>query len=298
MKITDCLFNSGGCIAALGTFDGVHHGHVAVINAAKEYNLPVVVVTSKQNPKQVLSGKGGRILSASLCDSVFEQLGVSAVIRLDFAQIRDMQPNEYLDMLRDRLGAVGFVCGFNFKFGYKATGNVDVLSRYCNQNGLFFKACDSVDIDGAPVSSTRIRQAIAQGDMLTAKGLLGDFYRIDFEVSHGDARGRKLGFRTINQLYGEDFSLPRFGVYATVAVIDGKRYAAVTNVGTKPTFGINQVSAETHICGYNGDLYGLSPTVEFAQFIRDEIRFDSADKLIAQIEHDRITSQDIVKDLL
>ncbi len=294
MKVNDSLFKLDGCIAALGTFDGVHHGHRAVIKTALMHQAPVVVVTSKQNPRHILKGSCGRIISHRLCDEIFKKMGVSAVIRLDFNSICNMEPSQYLDMLCDKLGAVGFVCGFNFRFGKDAKGDTEFLNRYCSDKGLLLDVCDSVNIDNKPVSSTRIREALALGDIDTANNLLGDPYRIDFEVSHGDARGRSMGYPTINQRFSSDYTLPRFGVYASVVTLGDMKYAAVTNIGKKPTFGADYVAAETNICDFDGDIYGTTPIVEPIKFIRDEMKFDSVEALTEQIKLDRQKSIELI----
>ena len=295
MIVTDKLYNGGECIAALGTFDGVHIGHCAVIKKAMEFGLPVIVVTSKQNPRQVLSGNNGRILSDALCDDAFEKLGVQGVVRLDFEDIRNMTARDYLDMLCEKAGAVGFASGFNFRFGKGASGNADTLMEYAAEKGFKCSICDSVDIDGGTVSSTRIRDALSRGDISTANKLLGRSYAINFEVAHGDARGREMGFPTINQPFSDNYALPRFGVYASVVNLEGKRYPAVTNVGVKPTFNNDKVIAETHICGYKGDIYGERPVVELMAFIRPEAKFESVEALTDQIEKDKRTAIEIIE---
>ncbi len=290
MIVTDKLYNGGNCIAALGTFDGVHIGHSEVIKKAFQFGLPVVVVTCKQNPRG-----SGRILSNTLCDQKFEQLGVSGIVRLDFEDIRNMSAEEYLDMLCNELGAIGFASGFNFRFGKGAQGNADTLKEYSIKHNLKCAVCDSVNLDGLPVSSTRIRKAIAEGDVDTARKLLGSFYAIDFEVKHGAARGREMGFPTINQPYSEIYTLPKFAVYASYTEIDGKRYPAVTNIGVKPTFNGDTVIAETHIYGYDGDIYGRKPVTHLVRFIRNEVKFDSTEDLIAQISKDKAQAIDIIE---
>ena len=295
MIVTDKLYNSGGCIAALGTFDGVHIGHSAVIKKAMEFGLPVVVVTSKQNPRQIITGNSGRILSDSQCDSQFERLGISGVVRLDFEDIRNMSAEEYLNMLCDKLGAVGFASGFNFHFGKGASGNADTLKEYAAKHKLKCSICDSVDVEGTAVSSTRIRDALSQGEMETVSKLLGRFYTIDFEVAHGDARGRQMGFPTINQPYTDNFALPKFAVYASFVEIGGKVFPAVTNVGVKPTFNGDKAVAETHICGYEGDIYGKKPLVHLVRFIRPEVKFATTEDLIKQIAQDKLAATEIIE---
>lgn len=282
----------GGYVIALGTFDGVHIGHKGVVKAALSSGFPVAVVTSDINPKTVFGGKAGRISSESLTDGQFEKLGVSAVIRLSFESIRNLSPEQYLDMLCASLNAKGFACGYDFRFGKGAVGSHETLSAYADRHGLFFAVCDKVSIDGEAVSSSRIRAAIESGDIAAANKLLGRNYAIDFPVIHGDARGRRLGFATANQAFTEDFVLPRYGVYASRVTVDGAVYKAVTNVGTRPTFCDGAAVAETHIIGENLNLYGKKIKVEFLAFLRDEIKFSSADELIAQIEKDKSASLD------
>ncbi len=292
--ITSRSLNIGGeYVAALGTFDGVHIGHKGVIEAAKQAGLPVAVITSDVNPKAVFGGKAGRILSETLCDSECERLGIAAVIRLDFASIRNLSPEQYLDMLC-KSGARGFACGYDFRFGKGAVGTHNTLCDYAHVRGLFCAVCDRVDLLGAPVSSSRIRTAIEAGDMELVRSLLGRYYAIDFSVVHGDKRGRLLGFATANQVYPDGFTLPRRGVYATVATVDGVSRRAVTNIGTRPTFCKGAVVAETHIIGESLDLYGKKIKVELVEFIRDEIKFSSASELIAQIEKDKMNSLNII----
>ncbi len=296
MTVTEKLYNTGGCIAALGTFDGVHLGHCAVIKNAAKLGLPVVVVTSRQNPRQIISGGSGRILSDHQCDKTFEELGVSGVVRLDFADIRNMSAEEYLDMLCNELGAVGFAAGYNFRFGKNASGNAKTLEAYAKKHGLACTICNSIDAEGSSVSSTRIRNALKEGNMALVQRLLNRPYCIDFEVVHGDKRGRQMGFPTINQPYPDNFALPRFGVYASVVKIGEKSYPAVTNIGVKPTFGNHNVTAaETHICGYEGDVYGHSPVVCLLEFIRPEFKFESMSHLTEQIMQDKATAIRIIE---
>lgn len=293
MIVSHTLDISGGeYVAALGTFDGVHIGHRGVIDAALRSGLPVAVVTSDVNPRAALGGCCGRILSPTLCDEELERLGVSAVVRLDFNSIRSLAPEQYLDMLRDGLRAHGFVCGFNFRFGKNAVGTPATLSQYATAHDCFFSECAEVDIDGGAVSSSRIRDAIACGDMQAACRLLGRCYAIDFDVIHGDARGRTLGFPTANQVYGDEYIVPRHGVYASDVTVNGVVYRSVTNIGTRPTFCDGAVVAETHVIGADVNLYGKKIKVELLARLRDEIKFSSANDLIRQVERDKAASLD------
>ncbi len=285
MIVTDKVIAiSGGCTVALGTFDGVHLGHRAVINAAREFGLPVVVVTSAQNPQSILGQvKKSRISSAECNDRIFADIGVSAVIRFDFEDIRSLSPDEYLDILVDQIGAKNIVFGFNFRFGRCASGDAQTAHDYCEKRGIGLKVCDEVCVEGDTVSSTRIRACIEAGDMQLAKRLLGRAYSVDFEVVHGDGRGRTMMIPTANQEFADDYVLPRFGVYASRTLIGGKTYASVTNIGVRPTFLSPVVLAETYVDGFDGSLYGEKPTVELTEFIRGERKFESIEQLRQQI---------------
>lgn len=276
----------GGCVAALGTFDGVHPGHRRVLADAAGGGLPVAVVTFAQHPQ----GKP-RILSPARCDELFERLGIAAVVRLDFAAVRDMAPEAFLDGLVTTMGAKGFACGYDFRFGKGAGGDAALLTAYCEARGLFCSVSEPVTAGGEPISSSRIREAIAAGELPAAEALLGSTYRVEGPVVHGDERGRLLGFPTLNQVLDGNFVLPRFGVYAARVTLGGVTYAAVTNVGMRPTFATAQPLAESHVMGFSGDVYGQNVSVELRRFLREERRFDSAEALIEQMKRDAENAQ-------
>ena len=287
MTVSDRLFPiGGGCVAALGTFDGVHPGHRRVLAQAAGGGLPVAVVTFAQHPQ----GKQ-RILSPARCDELFEECGAAAVVRLDFAAVRDMAPEAFLDMLVTELGAGGFACGYNFRFGKGASGDAALLAAYCEASGLFCSVSEPVTAGGEAISSSRIREAIAAGDMAEAAALLGSAYRIVGPVVHGDERGRLLGFPTLNQTLDGGYVLPRFGVYAARVAIGGVTYAAVTNIGVRPTFAGEQPLAESHVMGFSGDLYGQNVSVELRRFLREERKFASAEALVEQMKKDAEEAQ-------
>ncbi len=294
MIVTDKIYKvGGGCTVALGTFDGVHLGHRRVIETAKQFGLPVVVVTTAQNPQGVLfSGKKRRIFSEETANAIFADLGVDGLIRLDFNDIRNMEPQAYLDMLVGQLGAKNIVFGFNFRFGKGASGNADTVIEYATQHNTGVRVCDAVTFGDEAISSTRIRTAIEEGDMVSAAQMLGRDYSIDFPVVHGDARGRKMGFPTANQVFDEEYVLPRFGVYASKVTVGKVTYSAVTNVGIRPTFLSPVVLAETYLDGFEGDLYSKRVEVMLLKHLRDEIKFDSLDALKTQLSLDLQRSKD------
>ena len=275
------IFFENGCAAALGTFDGVHLGHQRVISVAvKSGFTPVVIMIMQKSRKK-------RIFSNELNFSFLERLGVDTVICLDLDEIRDMTPDEYLNILYEKMNVRLFVCGENHRFGKDASGNYENISRFCAQKGIVSEKCDTVTVNGVTASSTAIRQLISNGEMKAAYSLMGHCYAIDFSVIRGDGRGHEMGFPTINQQYGETYILPKFGVYAGVAIVDDKEYPAVSNVGIRPTFLTDKPLAETNIIGYSGDLYDKKVKVMFKEYIRNEKKFMSLDEIISAIENDK-----------
>ena len=278
---------SGGCTVALGTFDGVHLGHRAVIAAALETGLPTVVVTFAQNPQSVLGAvKKHRIMPPEAADAIFERLGCAGVIRLDFAKIKDMEPRDYLSMLVDRIGARNIVFGYDFRFGKGAAGNAELARAFCEERGIGLHVCEAVVVGGKPVSSTRIRALLEAGDAVAAGELLGEPYAVYGKVVHGSERGRTIGLPTINQRFAEQDVLPKFGVYAASVEIDGGDFPAVANIGIRPTFRLEEAMAETHIIGFSGDLYGRVLAVKLGKYIRPEQKFESLAALKSQIDSD------------
>lgn len=296
MQILDTLTQTAlpqksACVA-LGLFDGLHLGHRAVLeatlSAAAEQDLAPVCFTFTTR-RHAPAAKAGttRLLSDTMAFARLEQMGFSAVIRPDFDEFRDLTPQEFVHkVVAGRLGAALAVCGYDFHFGRGAAGAPEDLSAYCGALGVQTQIVPALLQGGEPVSSSRIRALIAEGDIPAANALLGRPFAIDFEVIHGRRIGRTLGSPTINQPFPADFTLPPFGVYASVSRLDGQIFSSVTNVGVKPTVGSDDVLAETYIQGFDGDLYGRRVQVEFLAFLRPEQKFDSLDALRAQIGRD------------
>lgn len=270
---------------ALGSFEGLHIGHRAVIcQAAGVKSLRAAVLTFSGNlPK----ADAGRLMSDARRDSLLSHMGIDERIVLDFEAVRNLTPEEFVrDVLKDRLNVRLCTCGFNFRFGKNGAGDVTTLQNLGEQYGIRVIAVDPIEVDGDAVSTSRIRRCLAEGDMAGANRLLGFPYTLDFEVVHGRGLGKTLGTPTINQPLPKDFTLPRFGVYASVVVADGKMTYGVTNIGVKPTVGSEAPIAETWIPTYEGDLYGQAVRVMPIGFLRDEQRFESLDDLQNQIKED------------
>ncbi len=278
-----------GAFIALGTFDGLHIGHKAVITSEKSEYERKIALMFKEHPQVTLKGKHpGILITPKKEEELLESWGVEAE-HIDFQEISQLSPREFVEeILVKRYNASSLACGFNYRFGKGAQGDVKILKALCAEKEIKLTVVDEVDYEGAPVSSTRIRNAITQGDMKAAKDMLGRFYSYEFEVRHGDERGRILGSPTINQFFMKDFCVAEFGVYASVTVVDGVKYPSVTNIGVRPTIeGVSEKRSETNIIGFEGDLYGKHPEVFIVEKIRGELKFNSLDELSAQIANDR-----------
>lgn len=289
---------------ALGMFDGLHIGHMSVFNALVKQlrgtgateSLSVCVFTFSTDNERPDAKTYGRILSERSRDEILAGLGVEYVFEPEFSDFRDMSPEEFVkDFLVGYLNAKLVFCGEDFRFGKNAAASAEDLKKLL-PHGAKAEIVPLVSDEFGTVSTTRIRELVRAGDMRNAAKLLGRPFSIDFTVEHGRRLGRELGVPTINQALPDNFVRPRFGVYASVSLIGGERYASVTNVGVKPTVGSSHVLAETYIEGFSGDLYGQNIPVELVEFIRGEQKFESVDALFAQIKDNIAKSKAITGD--
>ncbi len=284
-----------GSFVALGTFDGLHMGHKAVITAEKSQYERKIALMFIQHPQSKNGEAPCRLITPQQEREILFSWGVEPVY-LDFTEISDMSPTEFVDtILVDKLNAKSIACGFNYRFGKGAEGDVNTLMTLCAEREIKLTVVDKIEYNDEPVSSTRIREAVRTGDMKAARAMLGRYFSYDFEVLHGDERGRVLGSPTINQFFTHDFQVPEFGVYASFTDVDGKIYPSVTNVGVRPTIGNSEKRSETNIIGYNGDLYGQYPRVFLVEKIRGEKAFGSLDELRESIFADREKALNILK---
>lgn len=287
--MTDGKLNNG-CAVALGNFDGMHIGHLAVLDKTAQLEKEGLTATVMLFDEHSLKGVRGEappmIMTGEERLRFLEEKGITATL-INFSEIRNLSPEAFVDeILIERLNAKAVVCGFNYRFGKNASGNADTLSGICNKKGIKCVIVSEVELDGIPVNSTSIRKAIENGDILTANKMLGRSFGFTAEVVDGDKRGRTWGFPTINQRLPEGLVIPCFGVYKSVVTVDGMQYTGVTNIGLRPTVGTDVVLSETHILDFDGNLYGKAVDIRLVAFIRHEIRFDSFDELILQIKSD------------
>ncbi len=287
---------------ALGAFDGLHLGHQRVIScvAFTSRNLVPTVFTFDASPQELFKGNGAlRLTSSHRKLQILEEMGVKRVYMPRFEEVRQLSARDFVEkILCGVMRAKKVSCGFNFHFGQGGKAGSDELKGLCEEFGIEVMVVPAMKLDGEPVSSTRIRQALQAGDAEQAARLLGRFYSVDFPVAAGRQLGRKLGAPTINQPFPDGYLCPKFGVYASVVTVDGAKYAGVTNIGVRPTVGSDGVLAETIIDGFSGDLYGRRVPVELVCFLRPEQRFEDLTELRQAILRDAETARGLVQPYL
>lgn len=276
----------------IGKFDGIHIGHRKLLDrisdCRKDGLTPVVVAL-------VMDGR--HIYTAHEIRPLFEENGVEVLVEYGFDdRMRSMSPEQFVkEILAERLNA-RFVCvGDDFRFGRNREGDTLELKRLGMKYGIDTDIVERERVDGSIVSSTRIRSMLDEGDVSGVSRLLGRYYFVSGAVIHGRKLGRTLGFPTVNLDVPEDKYIPLNGVYASYVTHGDRRYAAVTNIGVKPTVeGQNKTGVETYIFDFDSQIYGEDIKVELVDFLRKETKFDSLDVLKGQIEADKDRARSIL----
>ena len=280
---------AGSCVA-LGYFDGVHLGHRLVlaraVQEARACGCAAAVFTFA--PPASGSVKGKAILTPEEKLRRMASLGIEAVLCPPFEAFCALSPEEFVEtVLIGCLGAKAVFCGENFTFGRGRAGNADTLRSLCAARGIAVETLPLMEHGGAPVSSSRIRALLAEGDIPAANALLAEPYCIDLPVRHGKRLGRTLGFPTINQVYPENMLLPRQGVYVTRVLLNGQWHPGATGLGTRPSVeggGAGAgVTCETFIPDFTGELYGDAMRVRFCKFLWPTQKYDSLEALTAMV---------------
>ena len=289
-------------IIALGFFDGVHLGHQALLREccrmAEQLNMHTAAITFDRHPKALFTESVPPLLTtAADRQRLLERYGMEQVYRFPVTEaVMGMPWERFLEELL-AMGAAGFVCGYDFRFGHKGKGDGEKLARFCRERGLPCTIVPEQDLDGIRISSTYIRRQLETGDMATAVRFLGHPHILTETVVPGQKLGRKLGFPTANLHLPQGIAVPKFGVYACVARIGAEAYPAVANIGTRPTVSGSGITVEPWILDYTGDLYGREITLEFHRFLRPEMKFDSLEALQGEIFRNARQAREILKEV-
>ena len=280
-------------MVSIGVFDGVHLGHQRLLthlrNEAKSKNRLSVVVTFKSHPEVVL---GGRNRSLWLNDletriSLIRDIGIDIVIALPFsAELAQLTAPKFVELLKEHLKMRGLIVGPDFALGRNREGDAEKLRSLGKEMGFTVEVIPTVVVDGIIVSSSTIRQALADGDMKKVEKLTGRLFSLRGQVVSGDRRGRELEFPTANLNLTSDQALPADGIYATITHAGAHPLPSVTNIGFRPTFGGKKRLVETYILDFEGDLLGQQLTIDLVEKLRDEERFETVEALKARIVMD------------
>ena len=284
------------CALALGTFDGMHKGHVSVIKAARESGYEAIAVTFSVPPKFILSGEKPELLmTARAKEKALAELGVSRCDYLDFGEVSSLEKREFLDLLCEKYPVKMISCGFNYRFVKNGEGDTKFLRDYCKEKGITLHVARARQVEEQVISSTLIRQMIKEGRVSDANKLLYKPFSFFGPVVHGDKRGRQLGFPTVNQNYPTELVLPKTGVYAGETWIGGKLYHCVTNIGFRPTYAVETALCETYIIDFDTNLYDTVFEIRLKSFLRSEKKFSGFEELQKAIAAD---VQKVREDLL
>ena len=284
-----------GATVAIGNFDGVHIGHQAVIDIARNAapDAPLGIVTFEPHPRQFFApdAHAFRLMNAVAKANRLEKLGVEKLYELNFnAALSGLTAEEFArDVIAEGLGLTHVVVGADFCFGRGRAGNAEMLRDFGETYGFGVTIAELIETGTKQVSSTNIRTALAEGRPEEAAEMLGHLHRIEGPVITGQQRGRELGYPTANQ-DTTGLHQPKFGVYAVIVdVLDGPHqgtYHGAASIGVRPMFGENQPNCETFLFDFSGDLYGAQISVALVAYLRGEENFDSLDALITQMEAD------------
>ncbi len=281
--------NFSASVVALGNFDGLHVAHQKIMNKTKEYakvnNLASGVLLFDKLPSEVFSRCAKYIMSLSDKKELLSDMDFVYVQEFS-DKFRSLSGEEFAEFLVKTLKVKAVCAGFNYRFGKNASCDISDLEEFGRKYGFSVLKTDELKIDDKTVSSTYIRGLIESGEMQEAARFLGRKFFMTGEVLSGFHLGRTFGFPTVNLSYENNSVIPKYGVYKGVVEVLGKSYKAVINVGKRPTFDRDDVTIESFLLDFEGDLYGKKIRVYFEEFLRPEMKFENAEALAKQIESD------------
>ena len=287
-------------IFALGFFDGVHLGHQALLNAcvrlAAELGVQSAAITFLAHPQSLFTDTPPKLLTTHEDRvALLRQYGVDSVYSYPVTpEVMGMHWEAFLEELMG-FGAAGFVCGADFRFGHKGMGNAWRLREFCENRGLPCIIVEDRTLDGIRISSSHIRGLLKAGRVEDAIRFLGHPHILSGTVVSGRQLGRTIGIPTANLILPPEVLCPKHGVYACVAEVEGERYAAVTNIGSRPTVGGHRVTVEPWLLDFSGDLYGKNIHLELHAFLREEQKFDTLEELKAAILENEQQTRTLLK---
>ncbi|GCD09564.1 bifunctional riboflavin kinase/FAD synthetase [Clostridium tagluense] len=279
---------------ALGSFDGLHLGHMHLVNKAvelaKENNAKSMICTFKNHPLSVINKEicPQLIMDNDTKIKLLEGTGIDIVNLVSFDKdFMKITPEQFIKDMVNFYNTKGIVVGFNYRFGYKNLGDVEMLQKYSGILGYKLYVCEAISNNNEVVSSSNIRHLIAEGNIIKANELLGRPHSITGEVIKGKQLGRTIGFPTVNLNYNKQYIIPKGGVYYTLAQYDNNIYKAITNIGYNPTVEGGKLSVETYILNFDKQIYGEKVKINFVNRIRDEVNFDTVEELRQQLIKDK-----------
>ena len=276
-------------IATIGFFDGVHRGHrflfAQLKELAHEHDLEPLIFTFDRHPREVLTGVSPAMLTTSMERQ--HLLALHAEVRvLDFADVQTLTAEQFMLYLHEQENVDILLMGYDHRFGSDQLKGFSEYEKVARRVGMRVERAHECLVDGLPVSSTRIRKLLHEGQMKEVNRLLGYKYSLSGVVEHGNGIGRQIGFPTANIRIQSNKLLPMSGVYSAQALVDGKSIVAIVNVGNNPTVGNDKISVESHLIDFYGNLYSKEVVVNFDLFIRSEKKFASLNELQEQIAKD------------
>ncbi len=279
-------------VVTIGVFDGVHQGHRHLLRQLVELagdRYVSTVITFSNRPITVLRPGTEPSYLTTLDQRVdlIKQQDIESVVCLEFTlELAEVSAADFAKMLTESLNMKGLVLGPDSALGKDRQGDLGFMQKQGEELGFWARSVEPLEIEGQPVKSRRIRDEVANGNMAVCPELLGRNHLLSGTVVVGDQRGRTLGFPTANLDVDSQLLLPGDGIYATWAIIDGKRHQAATSIGVRPTFDLTQRLVEVFVMDFSEDLYGKTMGVEFITKVRDQEKFDGLDALINQINRD------------